>query len=129
MNQPKPRSLLLIATTAACLLTTITPSVASPVFKPKRDCLNTVLDSIAQKKGTMGLKTKYESAARYNDEIFKKASDLSDEEWSRSVDDAIDHFADYDSRMDAEDFKKFVTKSPPSILCRELIAGCKSIQT
>ena len=101
--------ILTVAAISAISLST--PSLASPVFKPKRDCLNTVLDSIAQKKGTMGLKTKYESAARYNDEIFKKASDLSDDEWSRSVDDAIDHFADYDSRMDAEDFKKFLKQN------------------
>ena len=119
MKPNQTRSPLFLSITAVALFSIALPSFASPVFKPKRDCLNTVLDSIAQKKGTMGLKTKYESAARYNDEIFKKASDLSDAEWSRSVDDAIDHFADYDSRMDAEDFKKFLKNNPEAALKNE----------
>jgi hypothetical protein len=93
----------------------ITPTaVASPVFKPQKDCFQTVMDFINKKPGTLGLKTRYEAAAKYNDQIFFKVSDLNATEWSQSVDHAIDQFAIYDNALDADAFKKFIHENPGS---------------
>ncbi len=104
---------LIVVFTGLSLLTLT--ATASPIFKPQQDCLTDVLDSLGKRKGTLGLKTRNEAAAHYNDELFKKASQLSKEDWSKSVDNAIDQFAVYDGNLDAEAFKKFIKENPGQI--------------
>jgi len=84
----------------------------SAVFKPEQDCLNSVLQMIAKKEVPLTDKTKLESAARYNDEIFKKTADLSEADRAIAIDDTIDHFASYDHSLDGKRFKNWLNENP-----------------
>ena len=82
---------------------------------PSADCLNKSLDFIKTKKMVPAERIKLEGAAYYNDQIFKKFSEIPKAEWDRSLEATINNFAQYDAKFDAPSFKKWLSENPLEI--------------
>ncbi len=82
------------------------------VFKSQKDCFTDVLKKISARNLPRQEEKRFIAAARYNERIFIKASDHTPEWWVKHMDSAIEDYANYDSRIDPKDFKRWLREEP-----------------
>jgi hypothetical protein len=82
------------------------------VFKPQKDCFVDTLKKISDRSLPRREEKRLIAAARYNERIFIKASDHTPEWWVKHMDSAIEDYANYDSRIDPKDFKRWLREEP-----------------
>jgi hypothetical protein len=106
----RSRTAFRFLTTLGLTLTALHSHAA--IFKPEKDCFTDVLKKISDRNLSRYKERRHIAAARYNERIFIKASDHTPEWWVKHMDSAIEDYANYDSRIDPKDFKRWLREEP-----------------
>jgi hypothetical protein len=106
---------LLFFFTASAQASNLSKLLTKEWFRYGPDCLDDVLGFIHKKNLIPSEQLKLEGAAYYNDQIFKKFSDLPVESWNDEIEKTINHFAAYDGKFHAPSYKKWLKENPAEI--------------